>query len=409
MSAPAESDIHLSIVATSRNDDHGGSLTRRTQHFVDGLVAQCRRHGLRAELILVEWNPPPDRVPLIQELRWPADPGPCDIRIVTVPPEVHRTFDHADRMGLFQMLAKNAGIRRARGKFLLATNIDILFSDEAIRFLRDRLRPGYLYLADRVDVPADVPASRDFGEVLSFCERQAFRVNTGALAVERGSGNWRVRDRIKTALGARGSYVMDIFENYFALAGRTLRNPRWVFRRVLGHGLAASAPQIRESRAAVPLLLASGAWEIARRMGAGVAESVLQLNLPFTNACGDFTVMSREDWLQIRGYSERAMYSWHLDSLLVHQAVGRGIRAKRLAPGAHVFHIDHGGGYTPQQAAALFKRLDAKGIPYLTDNDLRRLHDDIFEKKRSGQDIQFNDPGWGLSGLPLPEVRPGSV
>src|SRR5690349_5457346 len=134
MDASVNSDIHLSIVATSRNDDHGGSLTRRTQHFVDGLIAQCKRHGLRAELILVEWNPPPERVPLVQELRWPADSGPCDIRVVTVSPEIHRTFERGFRMGLFQMLAKNAGIRRARGKFILATNIDILFSDDAIRF-----------------------------------------------------------------------------------------------------------------------------------------------------------------------------------------------------------------------------------------------------------------------------------
>src|SRR4026208_1371898 len=108
MSVPVGSDIHLSIVATSRNDDHGGVLLRRTQHFVDGFVAQCKRHGIRAELILVEWNPPPERAPLIRELRWPADPGPCDIRIVTVPPDVHRTFENAESIRLFQMLAKNA-------------------------------------------------------------------------------------------------------------------------------------------------------------------------------------------------------------------------------------------------------------------------------------------------------------
>ena len=49
---------HLSVVATTRNDNHGGSLTYRMQHFVDGFVEQCKRHQLSAELILVEWNPP---------------------------------------------------------------------------------------------------------------------------------------------------------------------------------------------------------------------------------------------------------------------------------------------------------------------------------------------------------------
>ena len=41
---PAEP--YLSIVATTRNDDHGGSLLRRTQTFVNALVAQCNRHEL---------------------------------------------------------------------------------------------------------------------------------------------------------------------------------------------------------------------------------------------------------------------------------------------------------------------------------------------------------------------------
>ncbi len=36
------------------------------------------------------------------------------------------------------MIAKNVGIRRARGAFILCTNIDILFSDALFRLLADR-------------------------------------------------------------------------------------------------------------------------------------------------------------------------------------------------------------------------------------------------------------------------------
>jgi len=396
MNVPVEAAIHLSIVATSRNDDHGGFLTRRMQHFIDGLIAQCKRHGLRAELILVEWNPPPGRVSLLQELKWPDNTGPCDIRIITVSAEVHRTFQHADKIRLFQMLAKN-------------TNIDILFSDDAILYLRDHLQPGVLYLADRVDVPADVPASENFEDVLHFCEERAFRVNTGALAVERGEGRWRYRDKLKAALGARGSYVVDIIENYIALAARTLGNPRWAFRRVLGHGMAVSERQSRASRARVPLLLAGGAREIARRMAAGVVGSVLQMKMPFTNACGDFTAMSREDWSRVRGYAEWPIFSWHLDTLLVYQAIGCGIRASRLPPKARVFHIDHGGGFTPGGAKELFDRLKARGIPFITDERLRQLHADISAKKRYAQDVQFNEIGWGLATRQLPEAQPAAT
>ena len=49
---------YLTLVAASRNDNHGGNTLYRTQIFVDSFLEQCERHQLRAELILVEWNPP---------------------------------------------------------------------------------------------------------------------------------------------------------------------------------------------------------------------------------------------------------------------------------------------------------------------------------------------------------------
>ena len=55
------------------NDDHGGSMLRRMQTFVNALVAQCKRFALPAELIVVEWNPPAGRPPLAEVLRWPEN------------------------------------------------------------------------------------------------------------------------------------------------------------------------------------------------------------------------------------------------------------------------------------------------------------------------------------------------
>src|SRR5215510_10077245 len=91
---PTLNRLHLSVVATSRNDDHGGSLLHRMQHFVDGWVAQCKRHQLPSELILVDWNPPEGR-PLSKALQWPAEPDPCVIRIITVPAAVHGCLAHS--------------------------------------------------------------------------------------------------------------------------------------------------------------------------------------------------------------------------------------------------------------------------------------------------------------------------
>jgi hypothetical protein len=170
---------YLSFVVTTRNDDHGGGLRRRTQTFVNALIGQCKRHGLTAELIVVEWNPPPDRAPLREALDWPTDTSPCQVRFIEVPASVHACFRHARAFPLFQMIAKNVGIRRARGKYILATNIDILFSDELMRFLAaGRLEPGYMYRIDRHDVMADVPVDAPVEEQLAYCNAHQIRVNT---------------------------------------------------------------------------------------------------------------------------------------------------------------------------------------------------------------------------------------
>lgn len=169
----------LSVVATSRNDDHGASLLRRMQIFTDALIAQCQRHKLSCELILVEWNPPADRPRFIHALRWPRDPSPCRVRIIEVPEERHLRVRHGAALPLFQMIAKNVGIRRARGRFVLATNIDILFNDALIEYIvAGNLRPGRMYRIDRHDVETHVPVDAPVEEQLRYCETHLIRVNS---------------------------------------------------------------------------------------------------------------------------------------------------------------------------------------------------------------------------------------
>ncbi len=169
---------YLSLVVTARNDDHGGNLLGRMQAFADGWIAQARRFGIASELIVVEWNPPEDRPRLAEALRWPDDASPCEVRILEVSPALHRRFAHAAALPLYQMIAKNAGIRRARGEFVLATNIDILFSSElASYFGEKRLTPGVMYRIDRHDAMSEVPPGRPIEEQLDWCRTHLIRVN----------------------------------------------------------------------------------------------------------------------------------------------------------------------------------------------------------------------------------------
>src|SRR5262249_4122099 len=57
---------------------------------------------------------------------------------------------------LFQMIGKNAGIRRASGKLILATNIDILFDEPVLWYLLNRVKHDVVLRADRFDVSSTI-------------------------------------------------------------------------------------------------------------------------------------------------------------------------------------------------------------------------------------------------------------
>ena len=147
------------------------------QAFVNGWIGQARQHDIPSEMIVVEWNPPQDRPRLAEALHWPGDLGPCQIRFIEVPPEVHRRFAHAEALPLYQMIAKNVGIRRARGQFVLVTNIDILFSSELAKFLGERrLQRGRMYRMDRHDVMSQVASERAGGRSNRLCRTHLIRI-----------------------------------------------------------------------------------------------------------------------------------------------------------------------------------------------------------------------------------------
>ena len=126
----SENSPYLSVVVVSRNDDHGGNPLLRTQLCINSLYEQCNRYRLPIELIVVDWNPPLDRPGLADVIQWPEDRRFIRTRVISVPPKFHRKLPHSEDLPLFQMIGKNVGIRRANGEYVLATNIDILFSDE---------------------------------------------------------------------------------------------------------------------------------------------------------------------------------------------------------------------------------------------------------------------------------------
>lgn len=146
----------ISIVTATRNDAYDGDSLHRNQVFITSLVWLAERYRLDAELIVVEWDPPKDRAPLKDAIRWP-DRERMKIRILVVPHKVHEKVENSDLIPFFQMQAKNVGIRRAKGDWVLCTNADLLYSPELVEWLaaadrKELLDPDGYYRVARHDM-----------------------------------------------------------------------------------------------------------------------------------------------------------------------------------------------------------------------------------------------------------------
>jgi len=263
---------------TSRNDGNLDEINRM-QLFLDVLLEQSERYKLDSELIIVEWNPPPERPFLGEVLKSPNKLGSCAVRIIQVPLDVHRRFENSESIPLFQMIAKNAGIRRARGRFILATNIDILYSDHLMKFLASkRLKENRMYRIDRYDVPSNIPFHLSQNALMDWCQWNVFRLYRYREIVDINNGD--IPPRSKQA--RRFGFVKRIYD-----------------RR--GHYY----PHLH------------------------------------TNACGDFTLLSTKYWQEVRAYPEFPMRAMKLDGLLCYAAHYAGAREFILNDPARIYHIDH--------------------------------------------------------------------
>lgn len=429
----------VSIVVCARNDDHGGDLLRRMQIFVDGLVEQAWRHRLSGELIIVEWNPPVDRPRLIDALQWPQETGPCRVRIIEVSAAIHRRYRYADRLGLFQMIAKNVGIRRARGRFVLATNIDLLFSDALVRFLATgSLNTKCMYRIDRFDVSADVPLGAPVSGQLDFCRRHVLRVCTRWGTFAPGEIHWfatvhgvvrvalarakavvllvpgRLRHMVKVSLGFCRWHALRIRARWSLLAARAAQIPKGI--RAIINSMKrlrprSARPVVRPRRLAMTWQL--GRWSeslIACVSRFAIVASVgprriwREVGRPLhTNACGDFTLLARERWFALRGYPEVEMFSLHLDSVLCQMASSGGAREVVLGGEMRAYHIEHASGWSPGEATRVAARMTAMGVPMVDRNQYKAWVEDAY---RCRGPIIFNGEQWGLAEDQLVEIDP---
>ena len=340
----------LTIVTTSRNDDHGHNLTGRTQRHIDNLAEQADTFSIPIEYILVEWNPPDDHPPITDAVDMHPETPFWHPRVITVPPDLHYTFQNSGKIPLYQMIAKNVGIRRATGEFILCTNIDIIIPDDLFAFITSPLlSPSAIYRTDRIDVGPDVPAAGK-DAIQEYCRSHILRRNT------------------PTSID---DYSLTPFWRY-------LHRARNAFKHRVG-------------------------WYI------------YQIPKCYTLASGDFQLLHRDEWMNLRGYPEMPVFSIHIDSLFQIQAHYSGMREVILP--YPTYHIEHaiGTSLVPGGESTMYKNLVKNGVPfipyvYFLDANAE-MKTGPYRNGKYSKDGDYwhwkdNTPdGWGLAGYNLPEVR----
>ena len=145
---------YLSIVLTGRNDGYGSDFVGRFVRTVAFNHAQLTSRQVPHEFIVVEWAPPVDR-PLLTDLLFERQPGvdPAAVRTITTDAQYQDAFSLNPRLAYLEYVAKNVGIRRAAGAYVLASNCDIYLGRTVLDAIGVRaLEPAVIYRAARYDL-----------------------------------------------------------------------------------------------------------------------------------------------------------------------------------------------------------------------------------------------------------------
>lgn len=287
--------------------------------------------------MLVEWCPLEGVPSLADELVPHGQDGAVPVRIVTVPRDVAADrFEQAEVVALWIFAAKNVGIRRAGAPFVLATNPDVLYTPALFRAIgRQPLDERAFYRTSRLDVVGVSPQARPRRQ-LAQARRAIIRANLlgGSIGFDPPAGGLAVR--------------------------------RGVRRYEAEH--RETAPKTAAERAELPT------------------------HWIHTNASGDFFLMHRDRWRELRGYPEFAS-AGHLDSYIAVMAASAGLHQIVLDGRRRLYHLEHERAVDwerPERAAPYY-------VPYET------FLADAKRMLETGAPTRFNDENWGLGDLELPE------
>ena len=111
--------MKITAVTVSRNDNYGGHLNERATYAINSAI------NTYDEVIYVDWNSP------THSLLWDIKDNlqlKGNLKHFVITPEIasYLTNNNPDVQKCCEVLARNIGIRRATGDYIVSTNIDII-------------------------------------------------------------------------------------------------------------------------------------------------------------------------------------------------------------------------------------------------------------------------------------------
>jgi hypothetical protein len=334
MAINTDFNIDLSVVLVGRNDNYGGNFKSRLEYCISLLFQQLQQLNIHSEIIFVNYNPLP--APGITDfIQWPASSANVQMRIIEVPHEEHLRFVNENKVKdipVIEYLAKNVGIRRAKGKFISCINPDIIFPDEFISQLA-HLDNNCFYRANRFDF-VQSPEPIEQKKLLEFAKANVIAIWMKGMS--------------------------------FHFSPQAISQLRYIRYKIIQQFTILKYEWIRKLNVL---------WKHPLHFKAE--------NKYHCNVSGDFMLMSRKDFFDLNGYFETAPIALHIDSLFVVQAAVKGLKESMLK--FPIYHQDHERRYTSdrkseiEDTAYLFFQKESEEM--ITSNKTKQYNSDNWGLK----------------------------
>ena len=365
-----------SFIVASRNDNHGGNMRAKNIFFINRWLHSIKKYNLNCELIIVDWN---SKIPLRKIIKTSLSNKKETIKIIEVPARIHEKIKNSKKINFFQMIAKNVGARRANGKFLIFTNIDVIFSEKFFSYLKNNtIKNETIYRTNRHDV-----ILKNLKKYL-ISEDIIEKLTTH---IQKINYTYDIKKNKKI-------YLRKTFINLLIQLGRNALHISLLiyisFVDFLANLIKLKTSNIKLLK--LKKIILNNLKLFKDMFNINNLKTLFDKKL-HTNACGDFTMIDKKSFYKMNGYNEFEGFSWHIDSLLLFKAYYY-FKLNFINLKFPIYHINHEPGKTYSENKKIsIKKIKRIKLDFITDEKLLNLIKNYRLKKLDNNDKK----NWGLA------------